>query len=79
MGPTAKKLSVQIWKEREKWRCNLVKWQNNPCLRNTMLFHFLCTAMVLFTSKNNVATYFFCFNLLLIKPKLKSMHQFFTF
>jgi hypothetical protein len=25
MGPTAKKLSVQIWKEREKWRCNLVK------------------------------------------------------
>jgi hypothetical protein len=25
MGPTAKKLSVQIWKESDKWRCNLVK------------------------------------------------------
>jgi hypothetical protein len=25
MGPTVKKLSIQIWKESEKWRCNLVK------------------------------------------------------
>jgi hypothetical protein len=35
IGSAAKKLSVQIWKESENWRCNLVKRQNTPCFWNT--------------------------------------------